>query len=173
MFYAECNTLPLNGSLPILQGNYDQCIGHLRLYCCVHGEAFDVSSLLGPKKVIYSTAKAGSLFIRVTLEDEDGSHEFSLVVDGREGWNYDWINKHGYLSTTIPLQTHMSLMEQLHMLILNRATLKKDYVLTGMDLPFSVRKLFGLRARFCRTTGGSYQHLLRSDLHVLSLSLIF
>jgi len=95
LFYTECNTLPLNGSLPILQGNYDQCIGDIRLYCCVHGEALDVNSLLGPKKVIYSTAKAGTHFIRVTYEDEDGSHEFSLVVDGREGWNYDWINKHG------------------------------------------------------------------------------
>jgi len=62
---------PLNGPLSALQAGYDKCIGHIRLCNCVHGKVLDISSLLGLKKTIFTTAISGTIYIKVTYEEGD------------------------------------------------------------------------------------------------------
>ncbi|KAG0531526.1 hypothetical protein BDA96_04G030000 [Sorghum bicolor] len=84
-------TWPLDGPAWKVKGGHLYASGHQRLWHFIRGQLLDVSSVLGPDMVIFTTAMFGTFYSTITFED----HSVTLPIDGREGWNYRFENEHG------------------------------------------------------------------------------
>ena len=61
----------------------------------------DCSRIFGPKKVTFTTVVEGTFLFNISYTESKPSgapkaHQVSVIIDGREGWNYGFRNRHGF-----------------------------------------------------------------------------